>query len=292
MMREMPLSTWRYVRNTRATLGYRRHGPFVEGHAADVLRDWNENGIAKTTIDQLSPGESHLFDRLVDKVSEIESERQSEIDSARQKVGEGAYKSFILNVLGDRPVLTLDDPAVALMLSPSILGIVNGYMGMVTQLRFLNVWHTLVSKGEARESQLWHRDPEDRLIAKVFIYLSVVDEGAGPLTYAPNTHPKGTIRKDAPIIDDPTKGRRRSSDEQIATVVDPAQWVTATGRKGTIVFADTRGYHRGGLARTRERLMLTAMFTSPSAKTKEYFDRRVPAQLQSLDEAQRLAFAF
>ena len=41
---------------------------------------------------------------------------------------------------------------------------------------------------EAVSSQRWHRDPEDRKLCKVFIYLNDVDENAGHFTYVKGSH--------------------------------------------------------------------------------------------------------
>ena len=45
------------------------------------------------------------------------------------------------------------------------------------------------------------------------------------------------------------------------------------GKNPTIVFADTRGYHKGGLARERDRLMYTCMFTSQASQSQEFLKR-------------------
>ena len=48
----------------------------------------------------------------------------------------------------------------------------------------------------ARDSQLWHRDPaNDEHLLKVFVYLTDVDEGAGPFMYAAGTHPEGDVKQ-------------------------------------------------------------------------------------------------
>jgi hypothetical protein len=41
-----------------------------------------------------------------------------------------------------------------------------------------------------------------------------------------------------------------------------------TGDAGTIIFADTRGFHKGGEARTRDRLMYTCMYTSQASDSR------------------------
>ena len=127
-----------------------------------------------------------------------------------------------------------------------------------------NVWCNCVTQLPARQSQLWHRDPapEGRFILKVFTYLTDVDEGSGPLVYAAGTHLKGDLREQPAFLykDGQTP---RSDDEQMAQVVPPSSWVTGVGPKATIIFADTRGFHKGGLAREHERSLHLAVFHPP-----------------------------
>jgi hypothetical protein len=65
-----------------------------------------------------------------------------------------------------------------------------------------------------------------------------------------------------------------------------------TGKKGTIIFADTRGFHKGGEARTRDRLMYNAMYTSPASESRSLI--RFPENLhqQQLSEKQLAAIRY
>ena len=137
---------------------------------------------------------------------------------------------------------------------------------MIAKLRYYNVWKTFATETEARESQLWHFDREDNYILKAFLYLKDVDEGTGPFTYAPKTHPKGSLRSKQPEYF-MEKNVQRSTDDQMAAAVPKENWIRGAGKKGTIIFADTRGYHKGGEARTDDRLMYTCMFTSSASES-------------------------
>jgi hypothetical protein len=135
---------------------------------------------------------------------------------------------------------------------------------MYSRVSYYNIWHTFATPVQARATQLWHRDPEDRYILKVFLYLSDVDDGAGPFTYAAGSHPKAKLRREpASAVDG--DGARRSDDRQMAEAIPAERWVKGTGPKGTLIFADTRGYHKGGLARERDRLLYTCQFLSQAA---------------------------
>ncbi|MCM3874377.1 MAG: hypothetical protein ND895_27115 [Pyrinomonadaceae bacterium] len=197
-------------------------------------------------------------------------------------------KTFILEYLGRNPKFDPASVYARFALEKNILGIANGYLGMRSRLRYYNVWHTFPTSIEARESQLWHRDREDYLIVKVFLYLSDVDEGAGPFMYARGSHPKGQLRREAAYS---LEGNvKRSTDAQMVEVVPREAWFSGIGPKGTLIFADTRGYHRGGLARERARVMYTAMFTSPASQSEEFMLRGSNFSLP-LDSDQAFAIA-
>jgi hypothetical protein len=281
--------TWRYLYNMAPSLAFRNGGSLLSDEGSNVLRKLNRDGIATTTVARLL-GENSLFQELRDTVANIERERAAEIDTLRRNANDpdiGA-KTFLLQFLGDRPKLDVNSIFARFALQKSILNIANSYFGMYTRLRDYNVWRTFVTSGEARESQLWHRDREDLLILKVFVYLNDIDDGAGPFTYAPGTHHKGTVRRTPESFDE--KGVRRSTNDQMAAIVTPDRWVKATGPEGTIVFTDTHGYHKGGLARTKDRLMYLCMFTSPASESREWFER--PAELTRFpDTALNVALA-
>jgi hypothetical protein len=96
------------------------------------------------------------------------------------------------------------------------------------------------------------------------VYLTDVDEGAGPFTYAPGTHLLGNVKTEPEYHME--NGVKRTVDEQMDKIVPKEKWVTALVPKYTVVFADTHGYHKGGLAREHDRLLYTCMYTSPGCQ--------------------------
>lgn len=264
--------TWRYGFNLKSTVAYLFDHAEVAGEAARVLSELNQNGIAIGSVDKLLPG-SPVFAEMCEEVERLETSFAPGIEEARSTARQDteSLKTFIFKLLGEVPVLDPESVYARFALQPEILLIANAYFGMFTQLRYYNVWHTLASQSRARESQLWHRDREDHLILKLFVYFDDVDEGAGPFTYAPGTHRKGSVRREPQSFTE--KGVRRWNDEQMIPIVPESKWVRAVGKKGDIVFADTRGCHKGGLARTKDRLLYTCLFTSPTSQVSELFDR-------------------
>jgi hypothetical protein len=269
--------TWRYAYNLAPTLAQRQSGS-LSGEAARVLRDLNRDGIAISSIEALL-GTGFSYSELLASVKELQEARAAEIEAARANASDDTIgkKTFLLEYLGRNPLFEPDSVYARIAVNTPLLKIANAYLGMYTRLRYYNIWHTFATQSKPRESQLWHRDREDLYILKIFIYLKDVDLGAGPFTYARGTHGKGTIRKEPEYF---LEGKvRRTEDEQMAVVVPRDRWTVATGPAGTIVFADTHGYHRGGLARTDDRVMYTCMYTSRASESEEFFVRsaNVPA---------------
>jgi hypothetical protein len=229
----------------------------------------NSDGIAFTSIEELLEDASE-YHALNSATNVLLENRKDEIDNLKRRVNDPAIgsKTFNLEMLGSELTFDAESIFARFALNNRLLNIANGYFQMYAKLRYYNVWKTFASQGEARESQLWHFDREDNYILKLFLYLDDVDEGAGPFTYAPGTHRKGQFRSIEPefFIEG---GVRRTTDEQMNAVFPKEQWKKGTGKKGTMIFADTRGFHKGGEARTKDRLMYTCMYTSQASESKQ-----------------------
>lgn len=264
---------WRYGFNFLPTLNY-RFGAARGASPGEITRRVVENldreGIFITSVDELL-GDKNIYTELETEVEKLTAARCEELDRLRpraadsEKIGE---KTFNVELLGKCVEFEPESVFARFALQEKLLNIANAYFKMLVKLRYYNVWLTFADRSAApRESQLWHFDREDNYILKVFVYLKDVDKGAGPFTYAPKTHRKGTLRGKEPeyFLE---KNVRRTTDEQMSQVVARENWITATGKRGTIVFADTRGYHKGGEAKTSDRLMFTCMFTSPASESK------------------------
>jgi hypothetical protein len=288
LKRALREAKWRYADNLGPWARYRWSREKARGEAARVLRDLNRDGVAISSVSALL-AETPAWRDLRQAVECTERERAAEMAEARRVAGEpGAKKSFLFDLLEERPPADPENPYVRFALQKPILQVVNGYFGFCARLHYYNVWHSFATDAPPQRSQLWHRDQEDYCVVKVFAYLWDVDEGSGPFTYAPGTHPKGPVRGEPEWFREAGHGNRRSTDESMARVVAHDRWVTAVGPAGTILFADTRGYHKGGYARTRDRLIYTCMFTSLAARsTREV--RAVESRAPWLDREQAFA---
>ncbi len=266
---------WRYVSNCKPWSAYKLDRTHLNDTQRLLLRDLRRDGIAVTTVKELMR-DSLLFDQLESAVWALEKTGLSEdLPWARERADTPGFKTYLVELLGSNPVLDPNNIFVRFALQPTVLNLVNGYFGMYTRLRAFNVWHNFASQKDPKNSQLWHRDPEDRSILKMFVYLTDVPEESGPLIYASGTHPQGEIKLVPESFKDSDTTARRSNDDQMRRVVSEEKWITAVGPKGTVVFADTRGYHKGGLVRANERVLYNCMFTSQASTRPEYFERKL-----------------
>jgi hypothetical protein len=261
LKREVGL-TWRLF-NLGPTLTYRRSGERPAGEAARVLAALERNGVATTSVSALL-GSDDLLVEMQEAAAALEREKADELAAARAAAaarGDVGEKTYLVELLGRIATADPCSPWARIALHPNVRGVANGYFGMRTQVRDYNVWRNIRTDSPLRESQLWHRDwREDRYVLKTFVYLEDVDEGRGPFTYLPGTHVRGSRRVQPATALEGT--HRRATDEQMAAVVPPSEWLTAAGPAGTLLFADTTGWHKGGSARTGDRLLYTCLFGS------------------------------
>jgi Phytanoyl-CoA dioxygenase (PhyH) len=157
---------------------------------------------------------------------------------------------------------SLDSPWLRIGASETMLDIVNTYRGHWTRLHYLDNWYTVpFSAADKRiASQRWHRDPEEEHIVKVFLYLSDIDDEAGPFEYIRSSATGGRYGDFWPWAE----GDRHPPEDELNQTVPPEDRLTLTGPAGTMIFCDTGGFHRGGFARTKPRILATWSYVSPA----------------------------
>lgn len=155
--------------------------------------------------------------------------------------------------------------------SELLLDIVNSYGEGWRRLFYLDNWYTVAYPGADKRvaSQRWHRDPEDEHIVKAFVYFSDVDEEAGPFEYVRSSAAGGRYGDLWPW----GEGNRYPSPEVFDDAIAPEDRLTLTGPVGTMIICDTGGFHRGGFARTKPRVLSVSTYLPPDRKPgKRRFD--------------------
>ncbi len=261
---------WFYMVNAKSRKLYNQNRISLNPVCSRIAQEFKDQGIAFSHLDALFPGENILaklqaYTALLKEKAEIKNNGKK-------------FLQFLWDVI---PVFDLANPFLKIVFRPEIHGIMNEYLGMWAKFYFftLNVTIPVAEGTKPVQSQRWHRDSDDKKVPKVFIYLTDVDEGAGPFMSVANSHYGGKWRYLFPQR--PPHGSRApwgGVEERI-----PKEDIrVCTGRAGTVVFCDTTTLHRGGYATKSERIMFTGVFASSgSYKYTLHQSMRVPVEVKA-----------
>jgi phytanoyl-CoA dioxygenase PhyH len=238
-----------------------------------VLDAVQADGIALVAFQEFFAGAARWEELARDMAGFVETTEANlpELQAQQKK------KSYLIRrfLKSGRP-FRLDDPWLRLGLSSRLLDVVNAYRGERTWLVDVDNWYT-VPDPDAEEriaSQRWHRDPWDDNIVKVFTYFSDVDADAGPFEYVRGTPKGGRNAHLWPWQGDDAYGKHGLYPDQaeFEAKVPAEDVLTCTGPAGTMVFADTSGFHRGGWTRAKPRVLAYCSYVSTRFRLEPRFD--------------------
>lgn len=150
---------------------------------------------------------------------------------------------------------------VKFALQPKIAGLAAQSLRVPCQLSEVSILLDRPTPEPPRESQNWHRDPDDWVTMSAFVYLSDVDTNTAPYCYVP-------LDKSRKLYDKVGKFRKFPTwhvidDETMEQVIPRKHWIEVIGPTGTVTFIDAAScYHRGKQAATGRRLSMHLIFTS------------------------------
>jgi hypothetical protein len=235
----------------------------TQQRVVDALR---VEGFAVLPFSELFPDPA-VWDRLDEDGQAFVAATVAGLDAEAEGGASGlkrTSKDFVVrkNAYGD--TLRLDDPWVELALGPRMLDLANSYLGLWSKLEYVDLWYTKPADAEAerKASQRWHRDYNDRHLLKAFIYLGDVDEEAGPFEYVPRSAPGGELGDLWPWR---PLGENYPPQDELAKRIEGRPVETFTGPKGTMIFCNTSGFHRGGFATVKPRALATFTYSSPAS---------------------------
>lgn len=149
-----------------------------------------------------------------------------------------------------RQDVVLDAPhALAIANDPAVLDAVQAALGCRPTIGYMAAWWSIASSEEGQHAELFHRDYDDWRFVKLFVYLTEVDEGAGPHVYVRGSHRENRLM---PI--------RRYSDAEVEAAFGRDRFVQFQGTPGTSFLENTFGFHRGLPARQTPRLMFQVVY--------------------------------
>jgi len=281
----------RLLANAASRRRYDRARPALDATQERIVAQLRADGYATLPLAELVPDTS-VWDNLESDAERfvaetavgLEREREGGDAALRRRPG----KEFLVRKYSRDVELGLDDPWLRLGVEPRLLDIANTYLGMWSKLEYVDVWYTPpAGEEERRSSQRWHRDFNDRHLLKAFLYLVDVDEQTGPFEYVPRSAPGGELDKLWPWR---PLGENYPPEDELAERID-GRAVSFTAPKGTLIFCNTSGFHRGGFASGKPRVLATFTWDSPASlkALSERNYRFAPRNGAALTDAQRYA---
>jgi hypothetical protein len=281
----------RVLANRASRRRYRHEPPVLADVQRRIFERLRDEGYATLPLTELI-AEPAAWDELEadgerfrrETEAGLEQESAGGASALRRRPG----KEFVVRKYAYGVKLGLDDPWLRLGTHPRLLDLANAYLGLWSKLEYVDLWYNPPAlEDERKSSQRWHRDFNDRHLLKAFIYLVDVDENTGPFEYVPRSAPGGELDALWPWR---PLGENYPPEDELAARID-GRSVTFTAPKGTIIFCNTAGFHRGGFVTAKPRVLATFTWDSP-ASLRALSERNYElagANGASLDAARRYA---
>lgn len=285
---------WYHVLNREPKRVWQEHQPRLHDSSAVQLTDslidsLNKDGIAVTDVWSLFPDipfeevkefAARVSDRpdVREEIAQHEKMIRERVATGSQRKGAKKYlKDFIVEPYGstfNEVIPDIHNPYIRMNLDERVLKIAGSYMGVAPKLNGFSLRITLPVPAGATEyfSQRWHRDPEDRKMVKMFIYMTdVLNEASGPFIYIKGSQSGGPKEK---VFPQTPPAAMYPDMGAVEKVVSSNLVKTCLGKAGTVIFADTSGLHKGGYTTTKPRLMYTGTFYSNASLTQHRLSTR------------------
>jgi Phytanoyl-CoA dioxygenase (PhyH) len=245
---------WRFLANAVPTMRYGLSA-HVFSETRGLVKELRNSGILLAPSNELLSdfGQSMLTEAARKILAKANSPEVADVIEG----GRGRVKNYFVD-LGSES-FEVASPLLQLALDAKVLDIVSAYLGMWPYLSNVYAWLNFPTTDPAKETQLWHRDPDDERCVKVFVYLVDVDEDKGPFTYIKGSQPLGPEAHKLPDRD------IRVPDDLMRRIFPEKDWFACTGPAGTMIIADTIGYHRGAKPKLGNRVLMTFTYTSISS---------------------------
>jgi hypothetical protein len=253
----------RLLSNRRARSLYTANRPSLDGTQLRVVKEVHEQGYSQLPFTDLFP--ESAWDAIAAEAAAFVEAAERGVAGAEDGLQAGGRgKDFLIRKYDEHSTVPLDNPWLSVCMSRKMLDIANEYLQLWSKLEYVDLWYSIPvgADAERKASQIWHRDFNDRHLLKAFLYLSDVDEQSGPFEYVPGSQPGGQyagVHPWAPMA------IGRISDKELAKFVPGEGVRTFTAPKGTIIFCNTSGLHRGGFAETKPRVLAPVTYCSPAS---------------------------
>jgi hypothetical protein len=253
----------RVLSNRRSRRRFTGARPELDAVQQRIVSELEADGYSLLTFEELFP-ESDAWHELEAQSDQFVADTEAALAGDREGLRVRAGKEFVVRLHSYGEELGLDDPWFRACASRRMLDLANTYLELWSKLEYVDMWYSVPQPEEAARiaSQRWHRDFNDKHLLKAFLYLVDVDEGTGPFQYVPGSAPGGRYGDAWPWR---PLGENYPPENELESRISGDAVKVFTGRKGTLLFCNTAGFHRGGFATTAPRVLATATFSSPAS---------------------------
>jgi hypothetical protein len=222
-----------------------------------IINDLRNNGYCTCHYDDIF-GEGSFMKEVYPHSKKIKNKLENKLINDNTVFR--SDKKFVARYYSNNSIIKIKSILNNLSVTDFFWDIAYKYLGSIPKITNLDYWLNIPTNiKKPTSSQLWHKDYEDLSLLKVFIYLEDVDENSGPFSYVSASHETGPnsnlFKRNYPngiVLKDEEVNKHFSSDKILRFKVP----------KGTLVFVDTSGIHRGGFCTKSNRFLFTFTYTS------------------------------
>jgi hypothetical protein len=278
----------RVLSNRKSRGRFDAEPPVLDDVQRRIVSEVEAEGFSTVAFDELFPGDE-LWQKIEEQRDGFVRATEADLAAGGDQVRVREGKEFVVRLHSYGVELGPGDPWFRAASSRRMLDVANAYLRMWSKLEYLDVWYSVPQQASAERvsSQRWHRDYNDKHLLKAFLYLVDVDEKMGPFQYIPGSQPGGRYG-DAwswkPL------GQNYPTEEELESRIPASAVHSFTASKGTLIFCNTAGFHRGGFSTTEPRVLATVTYSSPASLaslTERSFD--YAGALEELDAPTRFA---
>ena len=131
-----------------------------------------------------------------------------------------------------------------------VLDIVSHFLGAHPTISNIALWWSYPGHEAPEQAQFFHRDVDDWRFIKLFIYLTDVDESAGPHAFVPGSQNSSAFSK-----------IKRYSDDEVTQHFGDGSIHYITGAKGSSFLENTFGLHKGRMPTQKPRLVFQVQYS-------------------------------
>jgi hypothetical protein len=256
-----------------------------------------ENYISQKNID-------YIFQSLNKKVEILDNANIENYDSKIYPGNNFLNYEEVKNNLSNLTFLNLHKTVPGLnqiIFQETLLKIISNYLGYMPQFNNPIFIRSFPPKKKLiiKDASNWHKDSAlDSKYLQVFIYLEDVDLENGPFTFIKKSHQQ-TFQSFKPLYGyeiNKHESQGRVNDDELFSHFSKKDQIFCTGKKGTLVIADTTGFHKGPnwelskIKNLKERNLINITFSSGSKHLrKKKLEKLRFSSLEKISNTQKLS---